>query len=79
MYSLDVRKSEKPNTVLSRNMKPGQIGTIVVGTYKGTIVLRTYGTLVSLSNPELDWTSVGSTDIEIELLPKNSVVEIKIG
>ena len=68
-------KSDGSRIVGNIDMETGDMGRISsIGDFEGEIVLRAYGGLVSLNNPNDTWSTDASLDIEIELFPKGKEI-----
>jgi len=68
-------KNESTRIVHNVEMAVGEMGRIVSNdAYKGMIVLRVYGELVSLDSPVDTWNPDDSPNIEIELFPKGTEI-----
>lgn len=82
-YEMKLKGAPKtPKTVTIDQMEPGQIGRITTPGFRlaGDIVLRVYGALVSLTNPNSTWTlGNGKWELDVELLPEGYVIEITPG
>ncbi len=63
--------------ILAENMSVGQVGIISSLPFSGTIVLRAYKSLISLSNPSTTWEMGGSNTLRVHLIPKGSVVSFE--
>lgn len=61
----------------AENMSTGQVGIISSHPFSGTIALRAYRSLISLSNPTTTWEMGGSNTLRVHLIPKGSVVSFE--
>jgi hypothetical protein len=73
-YKATLTQEQLPVILSPSNMKIGQIGRIIgapSANYVGLIVLKSYDTLVSLSDPKFVWADIGrfeGASLKIQLL-----------
>ena len=69
-----IKTTSPRKQMLGRDLEEGQLAKVVGAVYNGDIVLRVYNNVVSLTNPNCTWSL--PTTLEVEPLPKGTVVEI---
>lgn len=66
----------KYSDISPKEMKVGDIGTIVSNTYNSEIVLRATGMLISLSDPNHFWLNLDANSLKVRVFIPGSTVTL---
>jgi len=87
-YKLEIvpPETERPKTLLARELNPGEIAIIMDRAYPGRYILRTEHHIIDLNSPESDWACVGDEitsrpaggDLQVQRLAKGTQIVLTI-
>jgi len=74
-YKLKVRKSQDQQEMLSDQTNIGDLMELLEGDV-GHIILHTYASFIDLNDPTSEWSGIAS--LKVKLLPKGTIIKLKV-
>lgn len=76
MYKVKLHQNKKEIITTADKTEVGDLMECLATCGKGEILLRTFKSIISLTNPSHTW--VEGATLEVQILPKGTVIKLKV-